>query len=211
MLIYPPFFLRIVFDKSEAFCLIGLAAPLSMLRMRSERPGSLVIAHGWKNQDLSTRLKFSSEIETNLFSRRFREGISFPNLLERSIPKLPLSRLCAVPFALQNRALFEGENRAKRCPEKGRKRGGQQRGQKGKKDAWKQVRKQMTFFKRDWKFQASHPPNPYFCGNSQGPDRTFQAKARNFQAFKWDCFFLKILRRSVLGSSRAPCYQRDLW
>ena len=46
--------------------------------------------------------------------------------------KLPLSKLYTVPLALQNRALFEGEKRAKRCPEKGRKRGGQQSGQKGK-------------------------------------------------------------------------------
>ena len=40
-----------------------------------------------------------------------------------------------LPFALQNRALFEAEKRAKRCREKGRKRGGQQRERKGKKDA----------------------------------------------------------------------------
>ena len=59
--------------------------------------------------------------------------------MERSILKLPLSKICGVPSRLQNRALFEGGNRAKRCPEKERKRGGQQRGQKGKKDAWKQV------------------------------------------------------------------------
>ena len=39
--------------------------------------------------------------------------------MERSIPDLPLSKLCAVPFALQNRALFEGEKRAKMCREKG--------------------------------------------------------------------------------------------
>ena len=45
------------------------------------------------------------------------------------------SKLCAVPFPIQNRALFEGEKMAKMCREKGRKRGGQQRGQKGKKDA----------------------------------------------------------------------------
>ena len=70
----------------------------------------------------------------DLFSRGFREGISFPNFVERSIPELPLSKLCAVPFALQNRALFEGEKRAKM-----RKRGGQESGQKGKKDARKQV------------------------------------------------------------------------
>ena len=55
-----------------------------------------------------------------------------PELLERSILRLPLSKLCAVPFALPNRALFEGERRVKRCREKGRKRGGQQRGKKEK-------------------------------------------------------------------------------
>ena len=49
--------------------------------------------------------------------------------------ELPLSKLCAVPFALQNRALFKGEKGAKRCREEGGKRGGQQRGQKGEKDA----------------------------------------------------------------------------
>ena len=33
----------------------------------------------------------------------------------RSIPELPLSKLCTVPFALQNRALFEGEKMVKMC------------------------------------------------------------------------------------------------
>ena len=81
-------------------------------------------------------LTFSERIAlSGLFPRRFREGISFPNFVERSILELPLSKLCAVPFTLQNRALFEGEKKAKRCREEGRKRGGQQRGQKGKKDA----------------------------------------------------------------------------
>ena len=37
-----------------------------------------------------------------LFSRRFREGTSFPKSLERSILKLPLSKLYVVPFDLQN-------------------------------------------------------------------------------------------------------------
>ena len=78
------------------------------------------------------------------FSPRFPPSFSFtqisgrnflPELWERFILKLPLSKICAVPFALQNRADFEVENRAKRRPEKGRRRGGQQRGQKGKKDA----------------------------------------------------------------------------
>ena len=57
----------------------------------------------------------------------------FPNFVERSIMNLPFSKLCAVHFALQNLALFEGEKRAKRCRQKWRKRGGQKRGQKGKK------------------------------------------------------------------------------
>ena len=56
----------------------------------------------------------------------------FLNFLERSIPELPLSKLCAVPLALHNRALFEGEKMAKMCREKGRRRGCQQRGQKEK-------------------------------------------------------------------------------
>ena len=58
--------------------------------------------------------------------------IFFPNFVERSILKLPLSKLCAVPFAPRSRALFWGEKRAKSRQEKGRKRGGQQRGQKEK-------------------------------------------------------------------------------
>ena len=71
----------------------------------------------------------------DLFSRRFREGISFPKFVQRSILKLPLSKLCAVPLALQNRAVFEARTGRKRCWDRGRKRGDQQRGQKGKKDA----------------------------------------------------------------------------
>ena len=80
---------------------------------------------------------FGRGSDVDLFSRRFREGISFPNFLERSILKLPLSKLCVVPFALQNRALFEGGKRAKRFPEKGGGRGvASKGGQKGgRKDA----------------------------------------------------------------------------
>ena len=71
-------------------------------------------------------------MKTDLFLRRFREGNSFPNFVERSVPKLPLSKLCAVPFSLQNKALFEEQKRGKKVPRKGRKRGGQERGQKEK-------------------------------------------------------------------------------
>ena len=74
------------------------------------------------------------------FHADFGKEFPSPILWRGPFLKLPLSKLCTVPFALQNRALFEGEKGAKRCPEKGRNRGGQQRGQKGKKDAWKQVR-----------------------------------------------------------------------
>ena len=70
--------------------------------------------------------------KADLFSRRFREGISFPNFVERCIPELPLSKLCSVPFSLQNRALFEGGKRAKRCREKGRKRVASKGGKKEK-------------------------------------------------------------------------------
>ena len=53
-------------------------------------------------------------VDSDLFSRRFREGLSFLNFVERSILKLPLSKLCAVPLALQNRALLERGKRATR-------------------------------------------------------------------------------------------------
>ena len=56
---------------------------------------------------------------TDLFLRRFRKGISFPNLVERSILKLPLPKLCAVPLALQNRAFFEGREGAKGAEKRG--------------------------------------------------------------------------------------------
>ena len=56
--------------------------------------------------------------------RRLREG----NFVMRSILKVPLSKLCAVPLSLclQNRALFEAETRVKRRRAKERKRGDQQ-------------------------------------------------------------------------------------
>ena len=53
-------------------------------------------------------------ILADLFLRRFREGISFPNFVERSFMSLPLSKLCAMHFALQDRARLEGEKMAKR-------------------------------------------------------------------------------------------------
>ena len=55
-----------------------------------------------------------------------------PNFVERSTLKLPLSKLCAVLFALQNRALFEGKRRAKWCREKGKKGAASKGGKKEK-------------------------------------------------------------------------------
>ena len=81
----------------------------------------------------------SGERQTDLFSRRFREGISFPNLLERSILKLPLFRLCAAPLVPQNRAQRKGREGAR----KGEEEGGQQSEQKGKR-TWKQVSNSKT-------------------------------------------------------------------
>ena len=56
-----------------------------------------------------------------------------PNFAERSILKLLLSKICAVPFALQMRALLEGAGR--KVPRKGEEEGWPTEGPKGKKDA----------------------------------------------------------------------------
>ena len=48
------------------------------------------------------------------------------------MPKMPLSKLCAVPFALQNRALFEGE-KGDKVPRKGEETGWPAKGAKRKK------------------------------------------------------------------------------
>ena len=52
--------------------------------------------------------------------------------MEKSLLKESLSKLCAIPFALQNRALFEREKRAKKCREKREGRGVARKG--GKKE-----------------------------------------------------------------------------
>ena len=70
--------------------------------------------------------------QLTFFLRRFWEGIFFPNFVERSILKLPLSKLCAVPPCLQNRALFEGEKRVKNVPGEGGKEGWAAKGAKRK-------------------------------------------------------------------------------
>ena len=69
----------------------------------------------------------------DLFWRRFREGISFPNFVERSVLKLPVLKRCAVPFALQNRAFFEGKKRGEKVPRQGQEEGRPTKGAKRKK------------------------------------------------------------------------------
>ena len=63
------------------------------------------------------------------FHANFGKENSFPNFVERSILKLLLSKLCAVPLAIENKAVFEGRQDADRM---GRKRGDQQGGQREK-------------------------------------------------------------------------------
>ena len=70
---------------------------------------------------------------SDLFSRRFREGISFPNFVEKCIPELPLSKLCSVPISLQNRALFERGEKGEKVPRKGEEEGWPAKGAKRKK------------------------------------------------------------------------------
>ena len=89
---------------------------------------------------ISTGSNFPIEIPENstkllpdLFSRRFREGISFPKFVERSILKLSLSKLCAVPLALQNRSLFEGGEKGEKVSRQGEEEGWQAKGAKRKK------------------------------------------------------------------------------
>ena len=86
--------------------------------MLSSKKKILGLASGHSGSECTKQ----SQSQSDLFLRRFREGISFLNFVERSILKLPLAKLRAVPFALQNRALFGAE--------KGRK-GAEKRGGRG--------------------------------------------------------------------------------
>ena len=61
--------------------------------------------------------------KTDPFSRRFREGISFPKFGERSILKLPLAKIGAVPFALRNREEeVPGKEKGRKVTSRGAKR-----------------------------------------------------------------------------------------
>ena len=82
---------------------------------------------------------------TDLFSRRFREGIPFPDFVERSILNLPLSKLSV------NRALFEGRGKGRKGAER---RGG--RGEAGKKE--KRTRETGQTIKQMWETDFYTPP-----------------------------------------------------
>ena len=100
----------------------------------------LAFVMSWPDVQADLLMHFAATGLLTFFHADFGKEIPSRTLWRGPSWNCPLSKLCTVPFALQNRALFEGEKRVKRSREKGGKRGGQQRGQKGKKDAWKQVR-----------------------------------------------------------------------
>ena len=89
------------------------------LPLSSRANGSLIAPITFKYFTPIARIvatKLRAKVSTSLqliaivhFSCRFREGISFPNFEERSIPELPSWNPCAVLFPLQNGALFKGE------------------------------------------------------------------------------------------------------
>ena len=129
--------------KRQTFFYQMLATRLR-LAARIAQPGLLTLWHHMQSHRMPDRSESPNhkhfallDVKNLPFLRRFQEGISFPRSAERSILRLPLSKHCAVPFALQS--TFRGG-------QKGRKRGGQQRAKKGKKDARKQVRKTMCVF-----------------------------------------------------------------
>ena len=71
------------------------------------------------------RPKQFAQPSPDLFACRFQEGNSFPNFVERSILKLPLSKLCCVlcPLLYKNRALLEGGEEGEVVPRNASKRG----------------------------------------------------------------------------------------
>ena len=58
---------------------------------------------------------------SDLFSYRFREGISFPNFVERFILKLPLSKFCAVPLLYRTEHFSRGRTGRKGAQKRGGK------------------------------------------------------------------------------------------
>ena len=77
---------------------------------------------------------------TDLFFTQISGRNFLPELCGEVHPETALFQAlrCAL-YSTEQSTFFEGKKRAKICREKGRKRGGQERRQKGKKDARKQV------------------------------------------------------------------------
>ena len=92
----------------------------------------------------------------DLFLSRFQEGISFPSVFEESsILRLPLSKRCAVPFAPQNRALFD-KGKGRQGAEKQGGRGVASK--RGKKE--KRTRENRSEFVNDLCNVAPHTGSP---------------------------------------------------
>ena len=79
------------------------------------------------------KIRLDSLFKADLFLRRFREGISFPNFV--------------CPLLYRTEHLFRGEKRAKRCREKGRKTGWPAKRAKRKKGRVKIGQKGVRGFK----------------------------------------------------------------
>ena len=69
---------------------------------------------------------------SDLFSRRFREGISFPNFVERSIPKLPFPSSVLSLLLYRTEQFWRGE-KGEQVPRKGEEEGWPAKGAKRKK------------------------------------------------------------------------------
>ena len=84
--------------------------------------------------------KGSFHWRTDLFFMEISGRNFLPELCGGAHPETaPLQALCCALHSSEE-STFRGGEKAKRCWEKGRKSGGQQKGQKGKKDVWKQAR-----------------------------------------------------------------------
>ena len=72
---------------------------------------------------LSWLRNYQSPPKTDLFSRRFREGNSFPNFVERSILELfPLQALRCAPCSTEQ-STFRGGEKGEKVPRKRREKG----------------------------------------------------------------------------------------
>ena len=126
-------------ERASPGFLHRIASPFPCLARVATHIASLPASRDMGHSDYDKLLTF--------FSRRFRKEFA-SDFVENSVLTLPLSKPCAVPFALHftEQSTFRGGGgeSPKRFREKGRKRGGQQRGQKKKRGRVKTSRA-MTF------------------------------------------------------------------